>query len=67
MEEIYNFSEVKMLLKKESSINKYKEIERDNELQGVEENFKKIYKDSFKSTIVKHQRKLISKQMEINK
>lgn len=67
MEEIYNFSEVKMLLKRESSINKYKEKERDEELQVIEDTFKKIYKDSFKSTVVKQQKKLISKQVDINK
>mmetsp|Transcript_22396 Transcript_22396/g.22179 ORF Transcript_22396/g.22179 Transcript_22396/m.22179 type:complete len:564 (+) Transcript_22396:959-2650(+) len=66
MEDIYNYSEVKMLIKRENSINKFKEEERDAELNGVEDTFKKIYKDQFKSGIVKNQRKLIAKQGEIN-
>jgi hypothetical protein len=67
MEEIYNFSEVKMLMKRENEISKFKEDERDAELQGVEESFKKVYKDTFKSGIVKLERKLISKQKEYGK
>jgi len=67
MEEIYNFSEVKMLIQKQEDINKYKEQDRDDKLQEIEDVFKKVYKDSFKNNLVKHQRKLISKQVETNK
>lgn len=67
MEEIYNFSEVKMLMKRENEISKFKEDERDTELNVIEDTFKKVYKDSFKSGTVKQQRKLISKQKEYAK
>lgn len=67
MEEVYNFSEVKMKLKRESEINRKNTKDRDEELSKIEDTFKKVYKDSFKSTIVKTQRKLISKQDDINK
>jgi len=67
MDDIYNFAEVKMLIKKEQEINKYKEEDRDKKLHQIEDVFKKVYKDSFKNGIIKHQRKLISKQMDINK
>ena len=67
MEEIYNFSEAKMLLKREGEISKFKEEEREAELQNIEETFKRVYKDSFKSGIVKYQKKLIGKQAEFNK
>lgn len=67
MEEIYNFSEVKMLMKRENEISKFKEDERDAELLVIEDTFKKVYKDGFKSATVKQQRKLISKQKEYAK
>ena len=67
MEEVYNFSEVKMFLKRESEISRRNTEERDKALNDIEENFKKVYKDSFKSGIVKTQRKLISKQDDLNK
>lgn len=67
MDEIYNLSEIKMLLRRESEISKFNHEERDGELQNIEETFKKVYKDSFKSGIVKYQRKLIAKEAEYNK
>jgi hypothetical protein len=62
MIEIYNFSEVKMLLQRHGLISKLKEEERNTELQIVEDCFKKLYKDQFKASIVKFEKKLIAKQ-----
>lgn len=66
MNEIHNFSEVKMLLKRENEISRNKPEERDQELAPVEEIFKKTYNDPFKAGIVKYQKKLLIKQMDFN-
>jgi len=66
MDEIYNFSEIKMMLKREALISRFKHEERSAELQSIEDTFKKIYKDPFKAIITKHERKLIAKQAAFN-
>jgi hypothetical protein len=56
MEEIYNFSEAKLHLKREREINRRNVEDRESELSVIEDVFKKTYKDSYKANIVKLQK-----------
>ena len=67
MGEIYNFSEVKMMLRRENEISRQKPEEREVEMKSIEDTFKKIYNDSFKVSIIKCQKKLLLKQIDLNK